>query len=182
MVGVIEYVALLRAINVGRNNRVAMADLRQLLADLGYVDVRTHLHSGNALFSAPDQSAAQVRAATESAIRETFALDLKVLVRTGAQLAEVIAANEMPTTDAKKLHVAFLDEAPTVASLRDVDPEAYLPERFQVGTKEIYLWCANGVIESKIMKVLTEKRLQRVMTARNWNTVTKLHELLAQGD
>jgi uncharacterized protein (DUF1697 family) len=161
---------------------VAMADLRQLLADLGYTNVRTHLQSGNALFDALERSAAKVRSAIESAIRETLGLELKVLVRTRGQLADVIAANEMPTTDGKKLHVAFLDEAPTAASLRDVDPAGYLPEQFQVGAKELYLWCANGVIESKIMKVLTEKRLQRVITARNWNTVAKLHELLAEGD
>ena len=114
-----DYVALLRGINVGRNNRIAMADLRQLLTDLGYTDVRTYLQSGNAVFQAANRSAAAVRTAIEGAIRQTLGLDIKVLVRTGRQLDAVIAANELPTTDAKKLHVAFLDAAPAAASLRE---------------------------------------------------------------
>jgi uncharacterized protein (DUF1697 family) len=110
---------------------------------------------------------------------DRFGFEVKVLVRTRAELAEVVAANTLPTTDGAKLHVAFLDAPPTKASLADVDPADYEPERFQIGRRELYLWCANGVIESKIIKVLSEKRLQRVITARNWNTVNRLLELMA---
>jgi uncharacterized protein (DUF1697 family) len=162
---------------VGRNKQVPMADLRQILTDLGYTDVRTHLRSGNAVFEASGR-ATTLGGDIEAAIAERFGFEVKVLVRTRDELAEVIAANTMPSTDGAKLHVAFLDDAPTAASLRDVDPRGYLPEQFQVGKRELYLWCANGVIESKILKVLSEKRLQRVITARNWNTVNKLLELM----
>jgi uncharacterized protein (DUF1697 family) len=174
---VTRYVALLRGINVGRNKQLPMADLRQLLTELGYTDVRTHLRSGNAVFQAPGRTATVGRD-IEAAIAERFGFEVKVVLRTRAELAEVIAANTMPTIDGAKLHVAFLDTAPAAASVLDVDPAQYLPEQFQVGKRELYLWCANGVIESKIMKVLSEKRLQRVMTARNWNTVQKLLELM----
>src|SRR5258705_6678224 len=158
MTNVAQYVAFLRGINVGRNNRVAMADLREVLADLGYTNVRTHLQSGNAIFESPDRRATdrKVSGDIERAITERFGLDVKVLVRTRAELAEVIDANTLPTTDGAKLHVAFLDAAPAAASLRDIDPAAYGPEQFQVGKRELYLWCANGVIQSKIIKVLSE--------------------------
>ena len=45
------YVALLRGINIGPRNKIAMADLRELLGSLGHENVRTHILSGNAIFS-----------------------------------------------------------------------------------------------------------------------------------
>ena len=47
------YVALLRGINIGPRNKIAMADLRELLGSLGHENVRTHILSGNAIFSSP---------------------------------------------------------------------------------------------------------------------------------
>ena len=179
MLTVARYVALLRGINVGRNKRVAMADLRQLLTGLGYADIRTHLQSGNAVFEAAGQTAGKVAGDIERAILDRFGFEVKVLVRTRGELAAVVAANTLPTRDGAKLHVAFLDAAPAKASLAGVDPADYEPEQFQIGKRELYLGCANGVIESKILKELSEKRLQRVMTARNWNTVNRLLELMA---
>jgi uncharacterized protein (DUF1697 family) len=176
-----RFVALLRGINVGKNNRIAMADLRQLLADAGYTDIRTHLQSGNALFDAGGKATSKkVAADLERAISERFGFDVKVVARTRDELGAVIAGNTLPSTDGAKLHVAFLDAAVDPTRISDVDPDGYRPEEFQLGERELYLWCANGVIQSKIMKVLTEKRLGRVMTARNWNTVNKLYELMAE--
>ncbi len=167
------YVALLRGINVGKAKAVSMADLRDLLTRLGYEDVRTHLRSGNAVF-ATTAKAATVERAISDAIGAELDLSVKTLVRTKAELAGVVAANTLPTTNGARLQVYFLDSAPTKASLGDLDLPGYEPELLQVGKRELYLWCPDGVTSSALVKTITEKRLGRVITARNWNTVTKL--------
>jgi len=88
------YVALLRGINLGARNRVAMADLRALLEGLGYDDVRTHLQSGNAVFSTGTRSATAVRTAVEKAIDDELGVAVPVVVRTAAQVAKVVAADQ----------------------------------------------------------------------------------------
>jgi uncharacterized protein (DUF1697 family) len=171
------YVAFLRGINVGRNKAVSMDALRELLTGLGYGDVRTHLRSGNAVFTTPGRPAT-VERAIEQAIADQWGMAVKVLVRTGAELDAVIAANTLPTTDGAKLQVCFLDRAPAAASLRDLDPATFAPEQFQIGRRELYLWCPEGVTASALVKTITEKRIDRVITARNWNTVIKLASMM----
>ena len=70
-------VALLRGINLGRSRRVAMADLRELLEDLGYEDVRTHLQSGNAVLTTGDRPAV-VAEAIAAGMAERFGMDVSV--------------------------------------------------------------------------------------------------------
>lgn len=169
------YIALLRGINVGKNKRIAMADLRELLGDLGYGDVKTLLQSGNAVFTARGDAAA-IEARIREAIVERFGFDVAVIVRSASELAKVVAGNpiKMGERDGSKLHVAFLSAKPAAAKLRDVDPAELVPEEFAVAGREIYLWCKNGVLESKLFPLFSDKRLGVTSTARNWNTVTKL--------
>jgi uncharacterized protein (DUF1697 family) len=168
-------VALLRGINVGAHNRMAMAQLRELTESLGYEDVRTHLQSGNLLYrgdATPPQAAEDI----ERAIGERLGMRVRVLVRTVDELRAVVDANPLAgvATDPARQIVLFLSTAPDPERLRGIDPHAYEPERFHAGGREIHLWCANGVYGSQLTQVLTEKRLGVTVTARNWNTVTRL--------
>lgn len=172
---VATYVALLRGINVGGNKKIAMADLRQLLTGLGYTDVVTHLQSGNAVFTAtgkPDKLAADI----EAGIAKQFGMKVSCLIRTGAQLRAVVAGNPFGdiATDPSKLLVMFLSGKPDPARFADLDPATFAPDLFAVGDRELYLWCPNGISNSKLTPIPWDKRLQLVATGRNWNTVTKL--------
>ena len=169
-------VVLLRGINVGRAKRIAMADLRDLLAALGYPDARTLLQSGNAVVSGPPVDPATV----ELAIRARFGFDVRVFVRTRDELAGVVAANPLPVPDGARFLVSFLDRDPDPALLAPLDPEAYLPERFAFGPRVAYLWCARGIIDSALSGPLL-RDLGVESTSRNWNTVTKLLELTGSG-
>jgi uncharacterized protein (DUF1697 family) len=171
------WVALLRGINVGGNKRVAMADLRALLESLGYGDVRTLLQSGNAVFTAGTGTASTIERKIESQIASDLGLDVKVLVRTAAELAAVVKANPLlgPKVDVKELHVAFLSSAPPDKKLAAIDRESVSPDRFEVGKGVLYLRLPNGTMGSKLPK--WEKALGVTVTQRNWNTVTKLHTL-----
>lgn len=172
--------ALLRGVNVGGKNRVAMPALRELLAGLGFTDVETLLQSGNAVFGAGRASPATIEGRVEDALRDHMQLDVTVMVRTYAQLASIVDGNPFATeatTDPGKLLVSFLAEEPARGRLADIDARALEPERFRLIGRELYLWCPGGVGRSRLVQALSDRKLGVAATARNWNTVTKLLDL-----
>lgn len=174
-----SYVALLRGINLGPRNRLAMADLRALLDKLGYEDVRTHLQSGNAIFNAGTRSARAVETAVEQAIERELGLALRVLVRSAAQMAKVVAADPLGdrASDHARYMVVFLEKPVPASALAGIDPAAYAPEEFAVDGRHLYLWLPDGSHASRLARVMGEKRLGGAATMRNWRTVTRLAEL-----
>lgn len=177
-----QLVALLRGINVGPHKRIAMADLRELLSDMGYDDVRTHLQSGNVVFAARGSPATAARA-IERQIEKRLDLLVDVVIRTGDELEDIVAANPLDDVadDPAKLQVVFLSRKPTAAALKKLEQEDFSPERVVVRGSEVYAWCPDGVRDSALMKALAGKRLAPVATARNWRTVTKLRDMVHDG-
>jgi uncharacterized protein (DUF1697 family) len=175
------WVALLRGINVGRNKRVAMADLRRLLESLGCRDVRTLLQSGNAVFTGGRGGATARQRQIASRIDSELGLDVKVLVRTADQLAAVAEKNPFAARGVgpKELHVAFLSTAPAAKKLAGLEPEQFTPDEFEVGDRVLYLRLPNGIAGSRLPD--WERTLGLTVTVRNWNTVTKLRDLAAGG-
>jgi uncharacterized protein (DUF1697 family) len=176
-----RFVALLRGINVGGNRKVPMAPLRSLVEGLGHTEVETLLQSGNVVFTADEEATGAPADALAAAIEAEFGFAVAVLVRTKADLVRVIAANPFPDARAepKYLHVAFSSRPVTVEALAGIDAERFAPDEYRVGQDELYLWFPNGSGRSKLTIQLFEKALAADLTARNWNTVTKLRDLLA---
>lgn len=180
-------IALLRGVNVGGRNRVPMALLRELVDDLGYKQIATHLQSGNVVFSAPKvasapevASASAAAVAIETAIDRRLGLSIAVLVRTAAELAAVVEDNPLAglASDPSRQLVVFLSAAVDPARLTDLDSSAFEPDRFVARGREIHVWAPNGVSETKLTYAFWEKRLGGLTaTARNWNTVTRLCEM-----
>jgi uncharacterized protein (DUF1697 family) len=171
-------VALLRGINVGAHNRIAMAELRELLSSLGYGDARTLLQSGNVVLSAdarPDDLAREL----EREISSRFGVKTPVVVRTRKEIAAVVALDPLrEVVDRDKLYqVSFLSAKPDAKTMREIAAVDVAPERFVHVGREIYAWHPNGIQRSPLAKLLSDKRLGVTATARNWNTVGKLHEL-----
>lgn len=176
-----RYVVLLRGINVGKHRRMPMAGLRDLLGRLGYEDVRTHLQSGNVVLTS-DESPAELARKTEAAIAAELSDGVEVFVRTRAEIADVVARNPLAKVvdDPSRYLVSFLSAKPAAAALREVKAVDVREERFVVLGREIYAWYPGGLQSSQLVKLLSEKRLGVRLTARNWNTVTKLLELAAE--
>jgi uncharacterized protein (DUF1697 family) len=171
-------VALLRGINVGRNKRLAMADLRQLLQDLGYIDVITHLNSGNAIFTSPLDPLTTADAIQQALVRE-LGVAANVIVRTHAELAAAVAANPLRAvaTDPAKQLLGFFSATPDaerVQALALPMGEGAADDQFRIIGKHLYLWCPRGVLDSMFSTVDWDKRLGVATTMRNWNTATKL--------
>lgn len=168
-------IVFLRGVNVGGHRRVPMADLRALLAGLGYEGVRTHLQSGNVVLEA-EATPKQVRRAIEQKIVAELGVEVEIFVRARDELADVIARNPLGDVadDPSRYLVSFLSGEPDPARVREAAAIDVSPERFVVSGREIYAWHPDGVHASKLAKVLSERPLGVTATARNWNTVTKL--------
>src|SRR2546421_4664363 len=116
-------VLLLRGINLGPNRRVPMPELRRLLTDAGFEDVRTYVQSGNVVLDSeldPDELAAT----TSKLIGDRFGFEVPAVVRTGDELAAVLARNPLRdvVTNPKRYQVSFLSGEPdpdAVAALAD---------------------------------------------------------------
>ena len=175
-----RYIALLRGINVGKAKRVPMADLRALMESLGYAGVRTLLNSGNAVFDARAGTPASHAKKLRAAILEKTGVDCEVIVKTAADLAAAIAEHPLRrhAEDDARMQVMFVQEASTLAELKPLEAGDWAPEAFAVGQHAAWLWCAIGIIESRVAKAVG-KVLKERGTARNWATVEKLQAMVS---
>ena len=176
------YVALLRAVNLGSTNKVAMPALRSLVSELGHEDVTTYVQSGNLVFRSPSRDGRELSSELERAIERELGVTTPVILRTAAQLRKVVAANpyagEEP--DPKNLHVLFLDRRPSAQAKRSLDPDRSPPDRFELRGSELYLHRPAGSARSKLTIAYLEGCLEARGTVRNWRTVTKLAELAGE--
>ncbi|WP_405588989.1 DUF1697 domain-containing protein [Streptomyces sp. NBC_01190] len=170
------YIALLRGINVGGRNKVPMPVLRDLIAGLGGSRVRTHLQSGNAVFTHALRDPLRLAADLEQALSAELGLTVPVLVRAREDLRRVVAGNPftMDAIDGSRFMVVFLSGPVPLDRLAAIDPAAYAPDEFRAGDTEIYAHFPDGFHNSKLAPLFTDRRLGLIATARNWNTVTKL--------
>jgi uncharacterized protein (DUF1697 family) len=175
------YVALPRGINLGAKNKVPMPALRAVVESLGHEDVLTYIQSGNVLFKSRSGEMPGIASALESAIAEEFGFRVAVVVRAQRELQRVVGANPFLAAgaDPSALYVAFLGSAPTKTAVAALDPNRSPPDEFAVRNAEVYLHCPNGFGRSKFSLDYFERTLGGPATIRNWNTVTKLLELMA---
>jgi uncharacterized protein (DUF1697 family) len=168
-------IALLRGINLGSHKRVGMGPLRELLAGLGYGDVRTYLQSGNVVLTS-QASPERLQRELEQQIADELGLETRVLVRTRDELADVIERDPLAgvADNPKRYQVSFLSAEPDAEVVRALGGVDVAPERFVVSGREIYTWHPDGIQRSQLNKVLSDRRLGVTATARNWNTVTRL--------
>jgi uncharacterized protein (DUF1697 family) len=174
------WVALLRGINLGAKNRVAMADLRKLLEARGYQDVRTHLQSGNALFTVGRPAAATMERTIASAIKRELGVETVVLVRSAAEIASVVEQNPFAGrrgVDAKRLHAVFLSKAPARAATALIDLGGFAPSEYAFGKRVVYARLPGGVIGSPMPN--WERMLGVRATMRSWAVVLRLREMSA---
>jgi uncharacterized protein (DUF1697 family) len=176
------YIALLRGINLGATDRVSMPKLRELLAEAGFEDVRTYLQSGNVVLSSRAKPA-EVSTKCERAIEKELGLEIKIVVRTRAQLAAVVKRDPLGKVakNPKRYQVSFLAAKPKAEALRKLEAAVVPPERLVVSGREIYAWHPEGVARSKLWSMLAGPGLGVTATARNWTTVTSLLALAGEG-
>lgn len=173
MLAVTTWVALLRGINVGGNRRLMMSDLRTVVSAAGGTSVQTYIQSGNVVFAHGDTSASALRRELEHRIAASAGFAVDVVLRDGAELHDVMAANPFADAPTDTLHVAFLRDAPTTSAVSSIDHDALLPEQCVAADLHVYLRLPSGVGRSKLPLQLP-RRLGVPVTIRNWATVERL--------
>jgi uncharacterized protein (DUF1697 family) len=178
-----RYVALFRGINVGKAKRIAMADLRALLGEMGFSEVRTLLNSGNAVFSARAAAADKIAARIRAEVASQLGVDALVIVKSAAEVAAIVQDNLLvrrnvlvAAADHPRLLVAVAQTDAPIAALRPLAKLTWGKEQVHVGKHAAYLWCANGILESRAAEALLGKLPQG--TTRNWATLCRIHALM----
>jgi uncharacterized protein (DUF1697 family) len=170
---VTTWVLLLRAVNLGPRNKLAMADLRALLTDLGHSEVKTYLNSGNATFTSRKRSAKALAGEVEQALEQRLKLSVRACVRTTDQIAA--AVDGVPDDLLGYLAVTVLFDKPKPAALQAVLDRDWSPEVVRGNDQVLYLsFSPGGVQSSKLQNATLEKMLGVSCTARTPATLRKL--------
>ena len=173
-------ISLLRGINVGGNRKIKMDALRDLYVSLDLRDVQTHVQSGNVVFRTKERNLARLTKRIEDAIEQTFGFHSNVIVRTRAELSDVIVRNPFAKRrgiEPAKLLVTFLGAVPAAEALQKLRGIKADPEELYFDGRELYIYFPNGAGRSKLPWASVEKLLNVPGTARNWNSVVKILEI-----
>ena len=168
-----SFVALLRAINVGGTGKLPMSDLKEICEGLGFGAVRTYIASGNVVFNS-HKSEAVIKAALEKRLEAYARKAVGVLVRSAAEMAQVVADNPFPKAAPNRTMAVFLDRAPQADTLAGIRGQRN--EQIQLGRREIYIHYGEGMAKSRLVIPAA-----KAGTARNMNTVATLAQMAAEG-
>jgi uncharacterized protein (DUF1697 family) len=176
--GATKHVALLRGVNVGGANKLAMSDLKAIFENAGCSQVQTIIQSGNVVFAAPKTVVGDLPAVVAAHIQRRFALATSVILRSSAEMRAIVEGNPFlrAGVDPTVLHVMCLADWPGADLVATLDPDRSPPDEFVVRDKEIFLRLPNGVARSKLTNAYFDKVLRTIGTARNWRTMTRLCE------
>ncbi len=175
------FVALFRGINVGGHHKVPMSDLKELHEALGFRDVASYIQSGNIVFTSDEIDPGWLEKRIEEGFTTRFGFPTHVLVRSSAELDATIAHSPFQgqaDRETKWIVVQFLANDPDDAGLEEFRQGYAGPEELFLRGKELYVYYPNSIGHSKLPQGVLEKKLKTTSTARNWNTVLKLQEMM----
>ncbi|MEK6975000.1 MAG: DUF1697 domain-containing protein [Candidatus Thermoplasmatota archaeon] len=171
------FIVLLRGVNVGGNNRVPMADLRQAVENAGFANARTYVNSGNLVMDGKGTPAG-VEEAIEAIVAKHFKVDVPVVVRTADQWPAYVKGNPFPTAEAKFVQLGLSKSPPASASCANaIQERAAEGEQVKVVGDAVWIHFVQGVGKSKLTPAFLDKAAGSPLTMRNWNTVQELAKL-----
>jgi len=171
------YISLLRGINVSGQKLIKMDALKSMYEELGLLNVRTYIQSGNILFASTNQSTSSLAEEISAGIKKHFSFDVPVLVKNSADWIGYIRRNPFPDKDISKICLTFLH-----AKVQNPDSVAFNKvkhsnEQFEIIDNTVYLYLPNGFGRTKLSNNYIEKQLSVTATTRNWKTVLKLQDM-----
>ena len=175
------FISMLRGINVSGQKKILMADLKDLYEKLGFKNVTTYIQSGNVIFRSNEKlPGTELAKMIEEAIHKKYDFEVAVIIRSEEEMKKIRSSNSFlkeKNSDPKRLYVTFLSEFPAKENVENIENIDFLPDKFIIIEKEIYIYVPNGYGETKIPNNFFEKKLKVKATTRNWNTVNKLSDL-----
>ncbi len=171
------YISILRGINVSGKNLIKMNSLKEMYEDMGFQNVKTYIQSGNVVFQGRETNLMELEELITEGILKRFALNVPVLVQEYSELKSILSLNPFlndPKEDISKLYTIFLSKSPEKHFAERIDSELYLPDRFYIMERTIYLFCPNGYGNTKLNNNFFENKLGVKATTRNWRTLMEL--------
>jgi len=173
-------IALLRGINVGGRNLLAMSDLKDLLGTMGLTGAKSLLQSGNLVFHSDGRKAADLERLLEAETAKRLDVSADYFIRDEEEWQTIVSRNPFPKEaegDPSHLVVMFFKEAPQTNDVELLRLAIKGPEIVHADGRHLYIVYPDGIGRSKLTNTLIEKKLGSRGTARNWNTVVKLAAL-----
>lgn len=169
-------IVLLRGVMPVGKNKVPMAQLRQVLTDAGFEDVRTYIQSGNVILRTA-LSASELEVRVRELIKEHIGPDLVVVVRTGAQLQKILDGDPFKDVDRSRVFYTVFAQNPSTQKVEELVGQDFSPEDVVITKDAAYLYIPGNAARSKLSNNFLEKRLGVSATTRNLNTMTRLIEM-----
>lgn len=173
-------ISMLRAVNVGGHNKIKMEELRALYQSLKFRDPQTYVQSGNVVFATDERDLLVVADRIQKGIERKFGFRPGVILRTAADLRQVIAKNPFAKRrgiEPASLLVSFIAADPGREARELVRKIKCHPEELHITAREIYVYFPNGMARPTLSWPAVERTLKIPCTGRNWNSVTKLLEM-----
>jgi len=174
-----QYIALLRGINVSGRNKVPMKELESVCHQLNWKDVKTHLQTGNIIFTAEDVKQ-QLEQNLEKAIEEHFGFHIPVIICRSSALITLVEQTpfiEQVAESSSKVLLYLTKKAIEKNALEYLQERAKAEEQVFIQEKSIWIFFPNGVGSSKLTPSVIDRAVGSTATGRNWNTVTKIQNI-----
>ena len=174
-----EYVVFLRGVNVGGNNQVKMSDLKSGLLDGQFKDVKTYLNSGNIILSSMC-SKNEVIDSIKEVVKSKFIIEIDMIIKNKTEIDHIMKSDPFSDTenDNSKRMVVMLSESVDEAKVSQFKEDNRIGENFYHCEDVLYIYYHNGAGRSKFTNNYIEKKLSVISTARNWNTMMKINEMM----
>ncbi len=174
------YISILRGINVSGKNLIKMNSLQEMFEGLGFQNVKTYIQSGNVIFQSSEAHLEVLERLISEEILVRFKVNVPVLVREASELKNILTRNPFINEikdDFSKLHITFLSTSPEKQFIESIDNNSYLPDKYIIVEKSIYLFCPNGYGITKLSNNFFENKLKVKATTRNLRTLKELVKL-----
>jgi uncharacterized protein (DUF1697 family) len=170
-----RWLALLRGVNLGKHNKVPMAELRSALSTAGFANVRTYIQSGNVFVDSPERDRTIIANQLSALILNQFSVTSPAIMVSREELAAAIEQNPFatPDADAKAHRIMFLADTPTEEQLATLNPDHSPGNRYVVSGRMIWLDIPQFQT-TKLTNDYFDRRLKTVSTLRNRSTCEAL--------
>lgn len=175
------YISILRGINVGGHRKIKMADLRKMYEELGFINVKSYIQSGNVIFQSSPIKISILEKKLEEAVLENFGFEAPVILRKKHEWEKVLVENPFLKNDdtTENLFVSFLSDTPKPDLLKKLEERETENDQIKVLDKNAYLKILGPYHKTPLSNQYLEKTLQVKATTRNWKGILKIHEMIS---
>ncbi len=173
-------ISLLRGVNIGGHHKIKMDALRALYESLKLKDPQSYIQSGNVVFRSNAKDLGRLAKRIEDAIEQSYAFRPVVVLRTAAEMREVVRRNPFAKRrdiEPRKLAVTFLAGEPSREARERALQIKSGPDELCIDGRQLYIYFPNGMGRPTLSVAAVERALKVVGTGRNWNSVMKLLEM-----